>query len=101
MSLDSVRTGQAVVVVERVPRLPTDPDTDQPETRLVIKRAAAVPGDPVPIGVAAVLEAPDILVPPGRLVLLGDNPTRSHDSRHTGYFTGEQVCAIVVRKMRS
>ncbi|MFD3513130.1 S26 family signal peptidase [Streptomyces sp. NPDC058657] len=68
--------------------------------RWLIKRAAAVPGDPVPPHVvAAVGGVPGALVPPGRVVLLGDNPDESLDSRFCGYFREHQILGVVVRHL--
>ncbi|GAB2844499.1 hypothetical protein GCM10027176_55260 [Actinoallomurus bryophytorum] len=66
----------------------------------LIKRAAAVPGDPVPRDRGPALR--DILgnqVPDGRIVLLGDNPEESLDSRFCGYFHEEQILGVVVREL--
>ncbi len=63
-----------------------------------IKRVAAVPGDPVPSQVAAAVDAePGAVVPPGRLVVLGDGAADSRDSRHWGYLPADQVLGVVVR----
>jgi signal peptidase I len=77
---DRVRRGQVVVVAEA-------------DARLTIKRAAAVPGDPVPHEVARTLGEP--VVPAGRLVLLGDNRARSRDSRAVGYFGTDRLLGVV------
>lgn len=61
----------------------------------VIKRVAAVAGEPVPPGVD-----PAPTVPPGMLVLLGDNPPASVDSRHYGYVAAKQVVGVVLRRLR-
>ncbi|MET7301344.1 S26 family signal peptidase [Embleya sp. NPDC005575] len=66
----------------------------------LIKRVAAVPGDPVPRdGVAALAAVPERHVPPGKLVLLGDNPDASLDSRQMGYFAADRVLGTVMRRM--
>ncbi|MDJ0461235.1 S26 family signal peptidase [Streptomyces sp. H27-C3] len=98
----------AVVVVERPPfRSPwTEPpvaSTAGPhliyERQWVIKRVAAVPGDRVPRdGVPALADAPGPVVPPGMLVLLGDNEAESYDSRQVGYFPAARVLGAVVRR---
>ncbi|MBL1082293.1 S26 family signal peptidase [Streptomyces actinomycinicus] len=94
--LAAVRSGQLVVAGpptgERWDRLPL------PEW--LIKRAVAVPGDRVPKDAGPALGAPDgERVPDGRLVLLGDNPNRSLDSRHLGYFASGQLLGVVVRRI--
>ncbi|WP_327350914.1 S26 family signal peptidase [Streptomyces sp. NBC_01304] len=64
----------------------------------IIKRVAAVPGDTVPRAtVPALASVPEAQVPDGRLVLLGDNPEASLDSRQTGYFPAVRVLGTVVR----
>ncbi|MDN3260757.1 S26 family signal peptidase [Streptomyces sp. CSDS2] len=93
-ALARVRTGDLVVsrppAGERWARLPA----------WLIKRAVAVPGDPLPGHVAlAVPEGPGARVPPGRVVLLGDNPAESLDSRFCGYFREHQIVGIVVRRL--
>jgi signal peptidase I len=97
-----LRAGQ-VVVVEK-------PDTDGawatplrwPAGRRewMIKRLAAVPGDVRPAGcLPESADLPGSLVPPGKLVVLGDNPAWSQDSRQLGYFPGERLLGVVVRQM--
>ncbi|MEU9497952.1 S26 family signal peptidase [Streptomyces sp. NPDC048196] len=71
-----------------------------PGPALLIKRVAAVPGDPVPRDrVAALAGVPERYVPHGQLVLLGDNPAASYDSRHRGYFAAAQVVGTVWRSL--
>ncbi|MEU8380806.1 S26 family signal peptidase [Streptosporangium sp. NPDC048865] len=60
----------------------------------VVKRVAAVPGDPVPASVPRRAGEPS--VPDGYLVLLGDNPGQSLDSRHFGYVPVTDVVGKVV-----
>lgn len=68
--------------------------------RWIIKRIAAVPGDPVPHeAVPALAAAGEDRVPPGRLVLLGDNADASLDSRHYGYFPTDRVLGTVLRPL--
>ena len=89
-----LKTGQ-VVVIERPsahggwpaarPRWPgTSGD-------LMIKRVAALPGDTLTTGT---------VVPPGKLVVLGDNPAASLDSRQFGYCPVDQLLGIVIRRAR-
>ncbi|CCH28384.1 S26 family signal peptidase [Actinosynnema sp. NPDC047251] len=62
----------------------------------VIKRVAAMPGEPVPQAVAGVVTSGPV-VPPGFLVVLGDNSENSIDSRQHGMFPLGKVLAKVVR----
>jgi signal peptidase I len=67
----------------------------------MIKRAAAMPGDPVPASMAATVSAsPGTPVPDGRLLVLGDNTAGSIDSRHYGYLSGDGVLGVVVRRLQ-
>ncbi|MFD9739624.1 S26 family signal peptidase [Umezawaea sp. NPDC059074] len=73
-----------------------------PDSRLVVKRVAAVAGDVVPAEVVRAAGCPvGSLVPRGSLVLLGDNPRESIDSRVWGFVPVSSVLATVVRKMRT
>jgi signal peptidase I len=91
--VDRVRRGQ-VVVVSPPWRLADD-------VRWLIKRAVAVPGDPVPrTEVAALAAAAETRVPAGKLVVLGDNSAASFDSRTAGYFDADALLGVVVRPMR-
>ncbi|MEV8475605.1 S26 family signal peptidase [Streptomyces sp. NPDC051173] len=88
-----------VVVTERParggawPRGPVRSTAEATGREWLIKRVAAVPGDPVPRALASV---PEERVPPGKLVLLGDNRTVSLDSRELGYFPADRVLGMVL-----
>lgn len=65
----------------------------------MIKRAAAVPGDPVPASLAAAVSAAaGTPVPERRLLVLGDNPAHSADSRQHGYVPEDRVLGVVVHR---
>jgi signal peptidase I len=67
----------------------------------MIKRVAAVPGDPRPeIDLPATAGPPGRPVPPGKFVVLGDNTAWSHDSRHIGYIPGDRLLGIAVHRIR-
>jgi signal peptidase I len=66
----------------------------------LIKRVAAVPGDPVAPGMNPSLAAmAGPVVPAGKLILLGDNRKASFDSRIAGYFPVERVLGVVLRRL--
>jgi signal peptidase I len=103
-SIDMLRRGQ-LVVVER-PRREGGWVWPPLAKRIVerewmIKRVAALPGDAVPPDVA--VQAPKLAgpaVPPGCLLLLGDNAEASVDSRDIGYVPAERLLGIVLRGWR-
>ena len=88
VAFSAVRRGDAVVLRSPGPEFPGDP-------RYLVKRAAALPGDPVPAGVPA----DDPVVPDGRLAVLGDNVNGSADSRHMGLLPSASVVGVVLRRM--
>lgn len=95
-----VRPGAAVVF--RLPESTRAPSARRrPGNRapmpLVVKRLAARGGDPVPDAVLAAVRArPGDRVPRGMLVLLGDNPDASTDSRTWGYVPRGALVGVVV-----
>jgi signal peptidase I len=69
--------------------------------RHTIKRVLAVPGDPVPREACPALrDVEESTVPAGNLVVVGDAPNLSYDSRHYGYLPAGLVVGITVRKLR-
>lgn len=94
-----------VVVADITPRLVPHaggssgafPEDAIPFADRVVKRVAAGPGDPVPASIAV----PDARVPAGQLVLLGDNPAESADSRQYGYVLENEVIGVVLRHLRA
>ncbi len=86
-TLAGVRRGAVVVLTAPAETLATDPP-------LLVKRAVAVPGDPVPSGIPV----PERTVPAGRLVVLGDNAGRSADSRVVGFIPATEVVGVVLRQ---
>ncbi|NIK61077.1 S26 family signal peptidase [Kribbella shirazensis] len=97
--LSAVRTGDLVVVAR-----PQTPQFEAAGT-WVIKRVAATAGERVPPVIRRSWAENDIdfrgaFVPEGRLLLLGDNPSRSGDSRQWGFTAGDAVLGVVTRSMR-
>ncbi|MFJ4585169.1 S26 family signal peptidase [Streptomyces echinatus] len=95
-----VRRG-SVVVVRNAAALESPPRPGEVVNRaayapVLIKRVAAIPGDPL-ADVPALARVADAVVPSDRLVLLGDNALASYDSRQHGYFRAQDVLGVVVR----
>jgi signal peptidase I len=68
----------------------------------MIKRLAAVPGDSRPTDSLPATASPaGRLVPPGKFVVLGDNPAWSHDSRQFGYVPAERLLGIMVCRIHA
>jgi signal peptidase I len=94
--ITAVRPGQVVVVASGPPGTALPGDV----SRWLIKRAVAVPGDPVPRERFPALRAvADTAVPAGHLVVAGDNPDRSFDSRQAGYVTPGRLLGVVTRRL--
>ncbi|MFD5557093.1 S26 family signal peptidase [Streptomyces sp. NPDC127068] len=88
--------GRGDVVVLKPPRS-SGPSAHRPDDPgWNIKRVVALPGDPVPADTAGG-DARDT-VPPGSLVVFGDGPD-SIDSRHRGFFDGDRLLGIAVRRL--
>ena len=75
-------------------RLPRAPHTAHVDVHHLVKRVAAVAGDPLPAW-AAGPRCPGDRVPPGRVVVIGDNPGRSGDSRQLGYVPVSAIVGVV------
>ncbi|MEV4583167.1 S26 family signal peptidase [Nonomuraea jabiensis] len=97
----SLRAGQVVVLSGFAQARPGErPRGPQMGPRWIIKRVVAVPGDPIPRDAVPALRAePGTRVPGGRLVVLGDNPDHSLDSRQSGYLTADRLFGVVLRKI--
>lgn len=97
----AVRTGDLVVVAR--PRTHEFATTAGP---WVIKRVAATAGERIPPVIRRgwtenAVDVADTVVPEGKLLLLGDNPAHSGDSRHWGFTEGDAVLGVVTRSMRA
>lgn len=83
--------GAVVVAAEPQPCRPGR----APAAHWVVKRVAAVAGDPVP----ACIGVQETHVIAGHLVLLGDNLDHSRDSRHFGLVGTEAVIGVATRRL--
>lgn len=97
--LARVRRGQLVVLEPPLDgtRLRVDTGRTALDQRLWnIKRAVALPGDPVPPGMTRVGDAER--VPQGALIVLGDNAS-SVDSRQHGFYFATDLLGVVMRRL--
>jgi signal peptidase I len=91
-----MRAGDVVVLWEPVPCRPYGTPTGP--AQLMIKRLAAVPGDPYPEWLPA-WSRQGAVVPPDRYVVVGDHPAFSVDSRRFGPVSGDRLIGVVVRRV--
>lgn len=100
---NGLRTGQIVVFMTPLPNeaaLAQLPRWPPRRSDWMIKRVAAMAGEPAPAVMLTSLAGPaELVVPLGQLAVLGDNPARSLDSRHLGYISAERVLGRMVRSM--
>ncbi|MFG1805966.1 S26 family signal peptidase [Streptomyces sp. NPDC049040] len=94
--LSRVRAGD-VIVLRTPPWLRGGPVPASPEGDWMVKRAAALPGDPLPESVARTV--PWDRVGSGTVVVLGDNTATSFDSRQCGPVPGDGLLGIVLRRI--
>jgi signal peptidase I len=98
---DQLRAGQ-IVVIERSAREGRPASWPPAGQEWMIKRLAALPGDPTPAPMfSAAAHGAEPVVPAGKLVVLGDNAARSLDSRVLGYIAAERVLGIMIRTLPS
>jgi signal peptidase I len=92
-----LRCGQLVIF--REPGLSRRPAwlTGAGRDRWVVKRVAAIPGDPVPDTVRSIARLAEV-VPRRAIVVLG-NAAESRDSRHWGFIAGSQVLGVATRRL--
>lgn len=68
------------------------------DRRWIVKRVVALAGDRVP-SVAAGKHSEGETVPSGHLLVVGDNPEESYDSRQIGYIPAERVFGLILRRL--
>jgi signal peptidase I len=97
-----IRRGQ-VVVLQRPDAHGCRAGLRHPASRggaWMIKRVAALPGDIRPADcLPTTAGSVARRVPPGQLVVLGDNASWSQDSRQFGYLPAQRVLGVVVRQL--
>lgn len=91
-----LRAGDVVVLREPVPWRAGG--TGRRTAPLLVKRLAAVPGDPYPGWLPGWARQGGV-VPPDRYVVVGDNPESSIDSRRFGPVSGGRLIGVVVRRL--
>ncbi|WP_431682291.1 S26 family signal peptidase [Kitasatospora sp. KL5] len=73
------------------------PGTGRPR-RWMVKRVAALPGDPMPAALTDFAATP--VVPPATVVVLGDNRSASIDSRTLGPVPAHRILGVALRRHR-
>jgi len=92
-TVDSWSAGR-FVGAEGFPRPGTAPSAQH----WIIKRVAAVGGEPLPPVLGVLADHLGPVVPAGHLLVLGDNPAASYDSRGFGYLPAESVLGVVTTR---
>jgi signal peptidase I len=93
--VDAVKRGDLVVFALASVRLELLGDPPW-----MVKRAVALAGDPIPHeSLPPSLDVERTHVPEGRLVVRGDNTTRSFDSRQAGFIDGSALLGVVIRTL--
>jgi signal peptidase I len=90
-----LRCGDVVVLDPPDTRLRVGGIWREPVTGRQVKRVAALPGQPVPIGVAS----PSSVVPVDTVVVLSDNAVVGVDSRVWGPYPARGVVGVVLRRV--
>jgi len=97
----ALRVGDIVVFERPYRDAPDEPWAWRPvapERYWLIKRLAALPGDPAPSEVLGAGAGAGATVPRAAVAVLGDNRDASIDSRQFGYVPLERVLGVAVRR---
>lgn len=90
----------SIVVAHHQQGGPRGASADSAATTWLVKRVAALPGDPVPESVAPAVGGHSRQVPDGMTVLLGENP-QSVDSRLWGFVPLNDIEGVVIKRLSS
>ena len=94
-----VRSGQLVLLAP--PAEPGAVRASHPGRLWLVKRLRAAPGERVPEELAALPCIGGVrTVPAGHLLVLGDNPAESYDSRQEGFIPQSRVRGVVLARPR-
>ncbi|MET8039897.1 S26 family signal peptidase [Micromonospora sp. NPDC005215] len=92
-----IRRGDVIVLRVAGPCRPGD-RSEERTTPWLVKRVAATPGEPMPAVLPSWSRGSGV-VEPATLVVLGDNPDLSRDSRHFGAVPAAGILGVVIRKV--
>jgi signal peptidase I len=97
--MDRAEVDLAQGAAAKVPK-PSAPVMKRRE-QLLVKRVVAMPGDRVSStwGGPGLRDVSGMAVPPGSVVLLGDNRATSWDSRHYGFVRMDRFVGVVIRRL--
>lgn len=95
---ERLRAGQVVALAPIFTGGAREPVRRDADPLWLLKRVSAVAGQRVPEGFAPAL-APGTPVPPGSLVVAGDNREQSADSRQEGFIAADRVRGVVLRHL--
>lgn len=95
---ERARSGQLVLLAP--PAAPGAVQPSDPGRLWLVKRLLATSGEAVPEDLAVLPVLGGLrTVPPGHLLVVGDNPAESYDSRHEGFIPHSRIRGVVVHRL--